>query len=87
MALQMLLENALKHNVISEEKPLKVSISEKEDYVVVWNNLQPKNRIPDSNNVGLNNIRLRYSYLIEKAVIIEKTAFYFQVKIPILDQT
>lgn len=87
MALQMLLENALKHNVISEEKPLKVKIFEKEDYVVVWNNLQLKNHVPDSNNMGLGNIRLRYSYLSEKPVTIEKADHYFQVKIPILNQT
>ena len=87
MALQMLLENALKHNVISEEKPLKVRIFEEGDYVVVWNNLQLKNSVPDSNNVGLDNISLRYSYLSENQVTIEKTDHYFQVKIPILKQT
>ena len=87
MALQMLLENALKHNVISEEKPLKVRIFEEGDYVVVWNNLQLKNSVPDSNNMGLDNIRLRYSYLSENQVTIEKTDHYFQVKIPILKQT
>ena len=87
MALQMLLENALKHNIISEEKPLNVRIFEEGDYVVVWNNLQVKNNIADSNNVGLGNIRLRYSYLSEKPVTIEKTDHYFQVRIPILKQT
>jgi len=87
MALQMLLENALKHNIISGVKPLTVKIFEDEDFVVVWNNLQLKNNVADSNNVGLGNIRLRYSYLSVKPVIIEKTDQYFQVKIPILKQT
>jgi len=87
MALQMLLENALKHNIISEVKPLTVRIFQDEDFVVVWNNLQLKNNVPDSNSVGLGNIRLRYSYLSEKPVIIEKTEQNFQVKIPILKQT
>ncbi len=87
MALQMLLENALKHNVISKEKPLKVRLFEEDDYVIVWNNLQLKNSVPDSNNVGLGNIRLRYSYLSEKPLIIEKSDAYFQVKIPLLKQT
>ena len=87
MALQMLLENALKHNVISDEKPLSVRINEKDGYVVVWNNLQLKNSVSNSNNVGLSNIRLRYSYLSEKPVIIEKADDYFQVKIPILKQS
>jgi hypothetical protein len=86
MALQMLLENALKHNVISGEQPLTVRIFEEEGYVAVWNNLQPKKHVPDSNQVGLGNIRLRYSYLIDRPVSIEKTGHYFQVKIPILMQ-
>jgi len=87
MALQMLLENALKHNIISEVLPLQVRIFEEGDNVVVWNNLQLKNFVPDSNKVGLDNIRLRYSYLSKKPVLIEKTDAYFQVKIPILNQT
>ena len=87
MALQMLLENALKHNVISENKPLKVRIFKEGDYVVVWNNLQLKNNVADSNNVGLGNIRLRYSYLSELPVIIGNSDQFFQVKIPILEQT
>jgi sensor histidine kinase YesM len=87
MALQMLLENALKHNVISEEKPLHVRIFEEGGDVVVRNNLQLKNSVADSNHVGLGNIRLRYSYLSDKPVSIEKTDHYFQVRIPILKQT
>jgi len=87
MALQMLLENALKHNVISEEKPLIVRISEKDGYIEVWNNLQPKSNISDSNRVGLSNISLRYSYLSDKEVLVEKTGEYFRVRIPILYQS
>lgn len=87
MALQMLLENALKHNVISEDRPLKVRIFEGGDYVVVWNNLQLKSTVSDSNKVGLDNIRLRYSYLSEIAVEVEKSEQFFQVKIPILEHT
>lgn len=86
MALQMLLENALKHNVISEDRPLQVRIFEEGDYVVVWNNLQLKNSVSDSNNVGLANIRLRYSYLSKVPIEVESGDHFFQVKIPILDQ-
>jgi len=87
MALQMLLENALKHNVLSEDRPLQVRIFEEGDYVVVWNNLQLKKNIPDSTNVGLANIRLRYSYLSKVPVEVESNDHSFQVKIPILNQT
>ena len=72
MALQMILENALKHNSISEDKPLKVIINEDADYITVWNNLQLKRNVTNSNKVGLNNIKLRYSYLSDQKVIIDK---------------
>ncbi|NWJ51060.1 MAG: histidine kinase [Bacteroidetes bacterium] len=84
MALQMLLENAIKHNAISESKPLKVEISEEEGYVVVRNNLQPKKSEIISNQIGLENIKSRYKYLSDKDVLIEKTNEQFVVKIPIL---
>lgn len=87
MALQMLLENALKHNVISADKPLKVRIFEEADRVVVWNNLQLRDNVSDSTNVGLANIRLRYSHLSKIPVEVESNDHFFQVKIPILDQT
>jgi two-component system, LytTR family, sensor kinase len=87
MALQMLLENALKHNVISEEKPLKVRIYESDNYIVVWNKLQLRSHVSESNRVGLGNIRLRYSYLSERPVQIEHSKDFFQVKIPILSQS
>lgn len=84
MALQMLLENAIKHNIISDEKPLIIEIKDDGDFVVVKNNLQPKEIIAESNKVGLKNIQLRYKYLSDKDVIIEKTNQFFTVKIPIL---
>jgi len=86
MALQMLLENALKHNVISEGRPLKVRIFEDGNHLVVRNNLQLRNNVADSNNVGLSNIQLRYSYLSKLAVELESNDQFFQVKIPILDK-
>jgi sensor histidine kinase YesM len=84
MALQMLLENAIKHNVISDDKPLTVEFTEEEDYVVVKNNFQPKKSEIVSNKVGLENIRSRYKYLSAKEVIIENSDSEFTVKIPVL---
>jgi LytS/YehU family sensor histidine kinase len=84
MALQMLLENAIKHNAISVSKPLMVDIWEEEDYVIVKNNLQPKKSEIVSNKIGLNNIKSRYTYLSGKEVMVEKTSENFVVKIPIL---
>jgi sensor histidine kinase YesM len=84
MALQMLLENAIKHNAISIGKPLMVDIWAAEDYVVVKNNIQPKKSEILSNKIGLHNIISRYKYLSGKEVYIEITKENFTVKIPIL---
>jgi LytS/YehU family sensor histidine kinase len=84
MALQMLLENAIKHNSISVSKPLKVEIMEENGYVVVKNNLQPKKSEIVSNKIGLENIKSRYKYLSDKGVLVEKSNEEFVVKIPVL---
>ncbi len=84
MALQMLLENAIKHNTISVNKPLKVEIMEEEGYVVVKNNLQPKKSEIVSNKIGLENIKSRYKYLSDKDVLVENINEEFVVKIPVL---
>lgn len=85
MALQMLLENAIKHNAISEKKPLMVEIREEEDYVVVRNNLQAKKSEIVSNKIGLENIKSRYKYLSAKDVLVEISNEEFVVKIPVLN--
>jgi hypothetical protein len=72
--------------VISEDSPLWVRIYEEEDCAVVWNTLQLKESTSDSNLVGLDNIRLRYSYLCDRKVEIEKNDDFYQVRIPILEQ-
>jgi sensor histidine kinase YesM len=84
MALQMLLENAIKHNVIAADRPLVVEIREEEDYVVVRNNLQPKKTEIISSKIGLENIKSRYKYLSPKDVLVDISNEEFVVKIPVL---
>lgn len=85
LALQMLLENAIKHNTIAKDEPLTISIRVEEDMLVVENNLQIKN-IPteESSGMGLANIKARYEFLSDKPVVVEKTESYFRVKLPLL---
>jgi len=85
MALQMLIENAVKHNVASIEKPLKIDLWLNDDYIIVQNNLQPKRTNMVSNKIGLKNIQSQYKYLSKKEVIIEHSDNFFTVKIPILN--
>ncbi len=86
MVLQLLVENAIKHNVISKSKPLKVVLSVSEEgFLTVRNNLQLKSSTERSSQIGLANIRKRYDYLSGKKIEIENDHDYFTVKIPLLD--
>lgn len=84
LSLQLLLENTIKHNVVSEKKPLNITIYVKENYLVVENNLQKKEVLQDRQGVGLQNIVNRYALLSERKVIIEQNELHFKVLIPIL---
>lgn len=84
MTLQLLVENAVKHNVISTNKPLSISITTDENgYLVVENNLQKKTGVV-STELGLKNISNRYAFLTGKPVEIIETESEFIVKVPLL---
>jgi ligand-binding sensor domain-containing protein len=82
LSLQMLVENAVKHNVISKKYPLKISINEKEDRIIIRNNLQPKMHTERSTGFGLKNIKERYAILNNSPVEIEQSETEFMVSIP-----
>lgn len=85
LALQMLVENAVKHNIVSGEEPLNIDIYLENQYIVVHNNLQKKTvRETTSSNVGLINIKARYEYLTDIPVITEESDTDFIVKLPVL---
>jgi sensor histidine kinase YesM len=85
LVLQMLVENAIKHNVITTDKPLVVNITERDGYVEVSNSLQPKIiRTDESTGVGLSNIRQRYHYLVNKEVLVSQTGDLFLVRLPLI---
>lgn len=87
MVIQLLIENAIKHNVVSKSKPLTVSISVEDGYLDIRNNLQLKSSTERSSRMGLNNIRKRYEYLTNRKVMIEENSDYFIVKIPLLNNS
>lgn len=84
LSLQLLLENAVKHNVVTSSKPLHIRIYEQDDYLYVTNNLQEKQVVKKSSGVGLQNIRQRYAILTKKEMQIFKTAKEFKVRLPML---
>lgn len=85
VSLQMLVENAIKHNVISREHPLFLKIYTQEDYLLVENNFQPKMDMGTSNGIGLQNIKSRYSYLTDRPMWVENDQSQFKVHLPLLD--
>lgn len=87
VAIQTLIENAIKHNIIAEDEPLNIDISvDENEMLVVKNRLQKKN-IPmeESSGMGLANIKARYEFLSEKRVEIIDGPSEFIVKLPLLD--
>jgi LytS/YehU family sensor histidine kinase len=86
LALQMLIENAIKHNVVSEADPLHVKLYKEAEFIVVENNLQPKTVGESSAGVGLENICKRYAFLSDKKVEIIRGQNKFTVKLPVLTE-
>ncbi|WP_181193730.1 sensor histidine kinase [Pontibacter ummariensis] len=85
-ALQMLVENAIKHNGYNSEAPLTIKIYAMGQNLIVANNLQPRLEKQSSSKVGLQNIINRYNYLTDKQVEISQTTNEFIVKLPLLKE-
>lgn len=87
LTLQLLLENAIKHNVVSKEKQLQVSLfMENEKYLVIKNNINPKMSRQSGAGMGLQNIINRYNLLSSEAITINNDGISFTVLLPTLKQ-
>lgn len=84
LSLQLLLENAVKHNMVTTSKPLHIKIYEANGMLIVENNLQTKQIVKKSSGVGLENIKQRYGLLTNKKVNINQHADSFAVELPML---
>lgn len=84
--LQLLVENCIKHNVVSLDRPLEVRIYSDKQYIVVENNIQPKKTPEASTGLGLANINQRYIHLEEKGIEISINDRLFIVKLPIIHE-
>jgi len=82
--LQLLIENAIKHNVVSPEQPLHVRIAAAGDRLTVSNNLQLRMNAPASTGVGLRNIRQQYLDTAGAPILVERTDTEFRVQLPLL---
>jgi len=84
MSLQLLIENAVKHNEVSEAFPLWISVRKVNDCLEVENNLQPKNVGDDSKKTGLKNITQQFAFFSEKPIKIISSDERYSVRVPIL---
>lgn len=85
MALQILVENAIKHNEVSADLPLNIYIKVHDKMLTVSNNLQLRNSVENSTKTGLQNIKARYHYFTQRPVVISENDNLFTVQLPLLD--
>jgi Ca2+/Na+ antiporter len=84
LSLQLMLENAVKHNMVTPARKLHITIHEKDGNLIVTNNIQPKQVVKESSGVGLQNIKQRYFLLTDRPVNIQKNEKEFSIAIPML---
>ncbi len=85
ISLQILLENAIKHNELNENAPLVIDVHISDNYILVKNKVYKKQYASPGTGNGLNNLDNRYKLLTEKNIIVYKDADYFIVKLPVLN--
>lgn len=88
MSLQLLIENAIKHNALSKESPLQmeIRIEPSSDRVIVTNNLQPRIEDVKTTGKGLKNLMDRYHYYNGSVINVQKTSDTFSVELPLIDK-
>ncbi len=84
--LQLLVENCIKHNVVSLERPLQIKIFSEGDFIVVQNQIQLKRTPEASTGMGLENINQRYTHLLDKKIIIQPNDTLFTIKLPVIHE-
>jgi sensor histidine kinase YesM len=85
LSIQLLLENAIKHNEISSEKPLTIAIQTVKDYLVISNVKNKRISAEESSGTGLTNIRSRYAFFTDNSVEVLDLETKFIVKIPLIE--
>jgi sensor histidine kinase YesM len=84
VTLQILIENAIKHNIINENHPLTIHIKSEGDALWIENNIQKKKQVESSNGQGLVNLQTLYSFLSDREIVISAAEDIFSVKIPLI---
>ena len=85
-AVQLLVENAIKHNIVSNKQPLTIAIYVKNGYLIVANNFQPRNHVSDSTGTGLANLKARYKQICSESISIEHHQGWYEVSLPLIPE-
>jgi len=84
MSLQLLIENAVKHNSIRADNPLTITICSQGEYLLVSNNMIARTRVEESTGIGLENLQQKYNIISKQNIEIENNNLQFNVKLPLL---
>ena len=87
LAIQLCIENAVKHNIISKLKPLSITVKIDNETIIVENTLQTRNSEQPSTKIGLRTIRNHYAAITNREIKLHKTATAFVVELPLLTET
>lgn len=83
-ALQLLVENAIKHNIISDDKPLTITIRMEGEWLTVRNTLQRRGSTEPSTGIGLKNLAARYAYLVPHIPTFSEVEGQFVARVPLI---
>lgn len=84
MSLQVLVENAVKHNAVTQSNPLTIHLSSGNECLIVSNNIIPRFKVEESMRIGLENLKEKYHIISGKIVVVEQNEKEFTVKLPLL---
>lgn len=85
-AIQLLVENAIKHNIVSNKQPLTIAIYVKNEYLIVANTFQPRNNVSDSTGTGLANLKARYKQICPTPILIKHHQEWYEVSLPLIPE-
>ena len=84
VTLQILIENAIKHNIASAAHPLAIAITDSDSFLLIQNNINRKNHVEASNNQGMSNLKSLYQYLASRPIEVVESDTFYVVKIPLI---
>lgn len=84
VTLQVLIENAVKHNIASTSRPLKISITNSDSFLMIQNSINKKTHVETSNQQGMGNLKSLYHYLASRPIEIVEQDDVYMVKIPLI---